>query len=315
MNPLQVETMHERLLHPRRGARRTRRRSRGQSLVELALILPVLMLLFAGTVDLGRVFYSQITIENAAKEGALEAARNPTSFDNTKPCDTVTNRVLCLVLNEAKGSLYEITASDVSLACSPSPCPTDPVLGDTVTVTVAGHFTLLTPFVAQVLGPRVKLQASSTAQLGIEPDPGAVPTPTPSPTPTPTPVPTPSPTPDPSASPSGTPGPTPTPTPVCEPPQVSGNIHVNPGSGTSAGTTGGGTLFTFTAPNVAPQVGCSFTYSWSFGDGANASGPEVTHRYANRGPGPSKTYTVSLAISTVGVAQTWTDTIGVRVNP
>ena len=61
------------------AARRTRHRPLGQSLVELALILPVMMLLFAGALDLGRAVYSQIMIENAAKEGALEAARNPRS--------------------------------------------------------------------------------------------------------------------------------------------------------------------------------------------------------------------------------------------
>ena len=114
--------MRHPLLLRRWAARRSRHRSRGQSLVELALILPVLMFLFAGAIDLGRVFYSQITIENAAKEGALEAAKHPTSFDNTKPCDKDTNRVLCLVLNESKGSMYEITPSEVTVSCSPSPC-------------------------------------------------------------------------------------------------------------------------------------------------------------------------------------------------
>jgi Flp pilus assembly protein TadG len=276
----------------------------GQSLVELALILPVMLLLFAGALDLGRVFYSQITIENAAKEGALEAARNPTSFDNTKPCDKDTNRVLCLVLNEAKGSMYEITAADVTLACSPSPCPTSPSLGDTVTVRVAGHFTLLTPLLAQIVGPTVTLSASSVAQLGIEPDPGA------GPTPTPTPVPTPTPTPDPGA----TPTPAPTPTPVCVAPVVHGQIHVSPPNGTSSAA-GIGTLFTFTAPNVAPQPGFGFTYTWSFGDGASGSGATATHTYANPGNGPTTNYTVTLVISTSGVPVSWTGTESVRVNP
>ena len=48
------------------------KRSRGQSLVELALVLPVLMLLLAGALDLGRLYYSQITITNAAKPGSTD---------------------------------------------------------------------------------------------------------------------------------------------------------------------------------------------------------------------------------------------------
>ena len=58
----------------RASALRTRlaghRPSRGQALVELALILPVFLVLFAAALDLGRLYYSQITIHNAAKEGA-----------------------------------------------------------------------------------------------------------------------------------------------------------------------------------------------------------------------------------------------------
>ena len=304
--------MRHRISLGRWGPRRTRHRSRGQSLVELALILPVMMLLFAGAIDLGRVYYSQITIENAAKEGALEAARNPTSFDNTKACDAETNRVLCLVLNEAKGSMYEIAASDVTLACDPSPCPTSPTLGDTVTVSVAGHFTLMTPLLAQIVGPTVTLSASSVAQLGVEPDPGAAPTPTPGPTPSPSPSPSPTPTPDPVATP--TPTPAPTPTPVCVTPVVTGSIQVSPSSGRSA-SPGPATQFTFTAPAVTPQLGCTFTYSWSFGDGASASVATATHAYANQGNGPTKTYTVTLAISTSGGPLPWTGTTTVRVNP
>lgn len=291
--------------------RRTWHRSRGQSLVELALLLPVMMLLFAGALDLGRIFYSQITIENAAKEGALEAARNPTSFDNTKPCDKDTNRVLCLVLNEAKGSMYEITAADVTLACDPDPCPTTPALGHTVTVTVAGHFTLLTPVLAQIVGPQVTLSASSVAQLGVAPDPGAGATPTPAPTASPSPSPTP--TPDPGATP--TPTPAPTPTPVCLPPAVpSGTLDISPTFGTSL-KSGTGTLFTMSAPAVTAQPGCTFVYTWTFGDGLGGSGTPVTHTYANKGSGASKDYTVTLVISTSGVPLSWTGTKRVVVNP
>ena len=304
--------MRYRLLLRRWAARRTRHRPLGQSLVELALVLPVLLLLFAGALDLGRIFYSQITIENAAKEGALEASRNPTSFSNTEPCDATTNRVLCLVLNEAKGSMYEIAPSDVTLSCSPSPCPTSATIGDTVTVRVAGHFSLITPGLAQILGPTVTLSASSVAQLGVEPDPGAGPTPTPSPSAAPTPTPTPAPTPTPGATP--TPAPTPTPTPICVTPEVTGTIDISPSSGRSA-QPGPATLFTYTAPSVTPQPGCPFTYTWSLGDGASASGTTATHTYANRGNGPSKIYTVSLVISTSGVPESWTGQKDVVVNP
>lgn len=56
-----------------RGARR------GQSLTELALILPLLTLIMLGTIDLGRAFYDHIELTNAVKEGALYGIRNPSA--------------------------------------------------------------------------------------------------------------------------------------------------------------------------------------------------------------------------------------------
>lgn len=53
---------------------------RGQSMVEFALVLPLLLVLLLGVADLGRVFAAGITIEsaarNAAEIGAIERLRN-----------------------------------------------------------------------------------------------------------------------------------------------------------------------------------------------------------------------------------------------
>ena len=46
------------------------RSSSGQSLVEFALILPVLILMLIGTFDLGRVVWANDTVSNAAREAA-----------------------------------------------------------------------------------------------------------------------------------------------------------------------------------------------------------------------------------------------------
>ena len=310
--------MRHRLSLGRWGPRRTWHRPRGQSLVELALLLPVMMLLFAGALDLGRIFYSQITIENAAKEGALEAARNPDSFQYNQDCDVVNNRVMCLVLNEAKGSLYEITKGDVTLTCSPSPCPASPSLGDTVTITVAGRFTLLTPVLAQILGPTMTLSASSVAQLGVVPDPSTAWTST---TTTSTTTSTASTTTTTTTTSTETTTVSTTTTPNCGTPVVpSPTVVASPASGRSE-SPGPATLFTFTAPAPTPQAGCSFLYSWGFGDGLFAAGTTATHKYLNAGNGSTKEYTVTLVISSSPVPllppvpPPWSGSVKVRVNP
>jgi Flp pilus assembly protein TadG len=52
-------------------------RSSGQSVVELAICMPVLLLLLLGTVDMGRVFFDYIEMRNAVVEGATYGSRHP----------------------------------------------------------------------------------------------------------------------------------------------------------------------------------------------------------------------------------------------
>ena len=49
----------------------TRHHQRGQEMVEAAFILPILILLLLIVVDLGRAFYTYITVIDAARELSL----------------------------------------------------------------------------------------------------------------------------------------------------------------------------------------------------------------------------------------------------
>jgi Flp pilus assembly protein TadG len=53
-----------------------RRRTGGQALVELALIMPVLVLLMLGATDLGRAFYLSIEISGASRSGMRQGVIN-----------------------------------------------------------------------------------------------------------------------------------------------------------------------------------------------------------------------------------------------
>jgi len=52
------------------------KREDGQDLIELALVLPLLLLVLVITVDLGRVFSTHMVLVNAAREGARQASRD-----------------------------------------------------------------------------------------------------------------------------------------------------------------------------------------------------------------------------------------------
>jgi Flp pilus assembly protein TadG len=287
------------------------RRTRGQAVVELAVILPILLVLLASAADLGRVFYSSVVVENAARAGALEASRNPTSFVPGGPCDVYTNRVLCAVQRESS-PVVDIAVTDVAVACTPDPCADD--LGNTVTVTVQGHFGLITPFLASFFpGGQITVASTATAQIAVEPIVSAAsPSPSPSPSPTPTPSPSPSvgPSPSPSPSPSVSPAPSPSPSvpvspspsPLCFPP--TSDFTFSPAFGKKKKTE-----FQFTdLSTTTPE--CPLTWSWNFGDGAGASSTSTlqdpTHTYDAQG-----TYTITLVVSNMGGSDSRSRTVTV----
>jgi hypothetical protein len=83
---------------------------RGQDAVEFALVLPVLLLIFFGVVDLGRILHASITITNAARAGARYGSMYPDDL----------NAVLGVVEAEAQGSgidLSDAALSDIAVSC------------------------------------------------------------------------------------------------------------------------------------------------------------------------------------------------------
>lgn len=68
----------------------TKVRSRGQSLVEFALVFPIFVLLVFGLIDLGRFAYLNSTISQAAREAARVGAVEASWVGKTDPnCNTV----------------------------------------------------------------------------------------------------------------------------------------------------------------------------------------------------------------------------------
>ena len=49
----------------------------GQGIVELAISMPLLLLILLGTIDMGRVFFDYIEMRQAAIEGATYGSRRP----------------------------------------------------------------------------------------------------------------------------------------------------------------------------------------------------------------------------------------------
>ena len=61
--------------------RRRRKRTRGQSVVEFALVVPVLLLLLLIAIDFGRVFLGWVALNNAAGSAQTTRPRTPIIWD------------------------------------------------------------------------------------------------------------------------------------------------------------------------------------------------------------------------------------------
>ena len=81
---------------------RSRRRTRGQALVELALALPVLMILVAGVLELGRGYAFAVETSDAARDAARFVAGKTSTFNGpglAAMCSLVTADLAAVTTN------------------------------------------------------------------------------------------------------------------------------------------------------------------------------------------------------------------------
>jgi Flp pilus assembly protein TadG len=126
-------------------------RERGQSLVEFAIILPVLLLLVVGTVDLGMGFRTYITLTNAAREGVRWISIHPT--DQVGARARIEEEAARIGLSEG---IFLEDGYEVGF----SPNQNDYNAGENVTVSVSYNYELL--FGAITGLPAIPFTASST---------------------------------------------------------------------------------------------------------------------------------------------------------
>ena len=67
------------------GATARRERSRGQSMVELALVMPVVLMVILGGIDFGRVFLGWVDLHSMARHAADYAAAEPGRLEHLGP--------------------------------------------------------------------------------------------------------------------------------------------------------------------------------------------------------------------------------------
>lgn len=121
---------------------------RGQALVEMALILPILLLLLAGILDVGRMLFSYENLQMAAQEAVRLGGLG-------KDDQTITNFA----------DNYQKLGDPKYLIVNISPDDTDRHSGDYVTVTLKYPFTFDTPLISKFFPNPYYIETQSTIRV------------------------------------------------------------------------------------------------------------------------------------------------------
>ena len=112
-----------------RGKYRLLKRTEGATAVEMAIVLPVLLLIICGIMDFGIVFFQLHNVNEAAREGARQTAVS-------QNLSTAASTTIAYIKSK-----YD---NNFNVTVFPSP----PVSGSDVTVTVTNSVTIITPIIS-----------------------------------------------------------------------------------------------------------------------------------------------------------------------
>lgn len=138
--------------------------SRGQAMVEFALVLPILALLLVFAIDFGRVFFGWVSVTNASRVAANFAAQYPEAW-----ADNDTD-----VIDD-----YQDLVRDAITGCTPPATIPPPTfvesngkpdvrgLGDGAEVTLTCDFTLLTPLAGSIVGQPLEIAGRSLFPIRV----------------------------------------------------------------------------------------------------------------------------------------------------
>ena len=116
----------------------------GSALVELAVALPLLVLVMVGATDFARVFYTGIELTNAARAGAQYGAYNPAQsgdFAGMQTAATGSVNVTGVTATASRTCQCATSAGTFSAATCSTTCASGQHLVVTVTVTTSKAFT------------------------------------------------------------------------------------------------------------------------------------------------------------------------------
>jgi Flp pilus assembly protein TadG len=123
-------------------------RSRGQSLTEFALVLPVFLLILMAIIDFAGAVYAYNTLANASRAGVRLA---------------IVDQSATAITARARTTAIGLSPGDVSVTVGPAPACAK--IGCQTSVTVSYQWRPITPIIGNVVG---SIALSSTTSMPVE---------------------------------------------------------------------------------------------------------------------------------------------------
>ena len=159
--------------------RRRHDRTRGQSLVEFALVVPILLFLTVIALDFGRIYLGWVNLQSMTRIAANFAANNPDAW--TSPIDAKKTEIQTQYQNQIRN---DAVATNCRLPVvsgkptAPAPVFTGTTIGATVTVGMSCTFDVITPGVSNILGGQITVSSEASfpvstgmTEVGSDPPP------------------------------------------------------------------------------------------------------------------------------------------------
>lgn len=128
--------------------RPSKRQQRGQSMVEFALVLPIMLLLMMGMVDFSRMLGVYLILQHSAREGARLGITGATDSE---------------IVSRVQGTATTLAPSALTVTITPA--QGSRTSGSDLTVKCQYPYKLMTPLVSSIVGGTVNLTFTTTYRM------------------------------------------------------------------------------------------------------------------------------------------------------
>jgi Flp pilus assembly protein TadG len=124
---------------------------RGQSMVEFAMVVPLFFLLTFGMIDLGRVYYVQMTLENAMRQAGRFAITGNHLTQGTNVLSRVQS-IAQVAQQAAVGLVLNVASIQINGQSSTNATASAGGPGAPVTISMTTQLQLITPLIGRYFG-------------------------------------------------------------------------------------------------------------------------------------------------------------------